>query len=409
MLKKHLIWPVSLITTAFVAVCPAQAQFWTNQIADPVVVQIGDGSTTVNGTGYTVTLKHYINGLGSQISPSSTATFTNGASGPDRLVLSASATSEGNLTTSADRNFIVLAGYDAANATTAVNGATANANRVIGFASTAPLVGLTGSSTTAYSQTQATAYNTNNIRSAVSTGGPLSDAWTGGTGTTASTAGVRYQTATQVSNSVTNIRSVDIYNGQLYASSGSGAFVGVNAVGTGLPTTTGQTIVNLLATGAGSSPYEYVAYNDITASQTNLPTGNINRIYVADDRASASGGIQRWTWTGSAWNLDYTLNDAGIAGARGLAGYLDGSNSAVLFFTTAAGTQLRQLTDTGSGSLSFLLATADANTVFRGVALVAAVPEPATWGLIAVTVLSSTGVWYYRRRRSIQERFARLA
>ncbi|MFT3879996.1 MAG: hypothetical protein QM703_10095 [Gemmatales bacterium] len=314
MLKKHLILPVSLFVSAFGITTPLQAQFWTNQIADPVVVQIGTGATTVSGTGYTTTLKHFLAGVPSQAVPFSTASFLNtGASGS--LVLSASATSEGNLTNSVDRNYVVMAGYEAATGTAQVNGATANANRVIGFANVAPFVGLTGTTTTAYPGAQATNYNTNNVRSAVSTGGPSSDAWTGGTGTTATTAGVRYQTTTQVSSTSTNVRSVDIYNNQLFTTSASGAFVGVNSVGVGTPTSSGAVISLMIATGTGSSPYEYAAYNDPNGNQTNLTASfGLNRVYVADDRttinaAGATGGIQRWSWNGTTWILDYTLND----------------------------------------------------------------------------------------------------
>lgn len=410
MLKKHLVIPMCVMATAFVAVTPIHAQFWTNQIADPVVVQIGDGTTTASGIGYSTTLKHYLSGIANQPSAFSSATFASGALSTDRLVLSASATSEGNLTTSVDRSFAVLAGYDAANQTGAVNSTATNANRVVGYAALAPFVGLTGSAVTGNSNTQATAYNNNNIRSAVSLGGPSSDSWTGGTGQTTTTGGVRYANSnTQVTATPTNVRSVDIYNGQLFTSSASGANVGINTVGTGTPTGTGNTTTLLLPTGAGSSPYEYIAYNDLTASQVNLPVGNINRFYIADDRTSAAGGIQRWTWNGTAFILDYTLNDGGTLGARGLSGYLDANNHAVLYYTTQAGTQLREIIDTGTGTdLSFLLATADANTVFRGVALTVAVPEPTTYALMGMTGIVGAGVWFQRRRKAQTARFARI-
>lgn len=410
MLNKRLIVAVGTVAAFVGVVSPVSAQFWTNQIANPVVLQVGDGTTTASGFGYSVTLKQYLSNVPSQLSASSTATFaSNLALNSGNLVLSASATSEGNLTNSVDRNFVVLGGYDAPNNTSAVNSTTTNANRVVGFGAIGASGSLTGTAT-AYSNTMATTYNNNNIRSAVSLGGTSSDAWTGGTGGTASTGGVRYSpTNTQVSSTVTNVRSVDVYNGQLFTSSASGAFVGINAVGTGLQNGTGNTITNILAT--GGSPYEYVAYNDPTGSQTNLPIGNINRIYVADDTTTlAQGGIRRYSWNGSAFALDYVLNDSSAVAARGLAGYLDANNNAVLFYTIASGSQLREVIDTGSGSASLLLATADTNTVFRGVALatgITAVPEPTTYALLGMTGLVGSGVWFYRRRRATQVQFGR--
>lgn len=373
----------------------ASAQYWADSTANPVVLQIGTGATTVSGTGYAITAKQYVFGVASQATAGSTAAFAS-VSNPGRIVLSASATSEGLMTNSFDRSNIVFAGYDAATGTANVNNAANNANRVVGFADL-NATGLAGTSTTAYPQTQATAYNANNIRSAVALGGPTSDTWTGGTGGTASTGGVRYiPTNTQVSSSVTNIRSVDVYSNQLFLSSASGAFVGISTVGTGTPSTSGNTTTLLFATGTGSSPYEFVGLTDLRVSSPNLPAaaaGN-NVFYVADDRTGAGGGIQRWTWNGTAWNLDYTITVGGAFGARGLAGYTDPfSGNAVLYASRSDGTQLLQFTDQGSQAgaeaSKVILATADTNTVFRGVAL--AVPEPGLLGLAALGLL--------RRRR----------
>jgi len=312
------------------------------------------------------------------------------------------------------RNFVVLGGYEAANNTSAVNSTATNANRVVGFGSIAANGSLTGTAT-AYANTQATTYNNNNIRSAVSLGGTSSDTWTGGTGGTASTAGVRFSpTNTQVSASVTNTRSVDIYSGQLFVSAQSGAFVGVSTVGAGLPSNSGNTAV-LVTAGYAGSPYEYVAYNDPNLSQTSTLPGNINRFYIADDgnNGAANGGIQRWSWNGTSFVLDYILaNTTSTSGsARGLAGYLDGNGNAVLYYTNAAGTELREIVDTGINAPFISLATADTNTVFRGVALagITAVPEPTTYALLGMTGLIGAGVWFYRRRRLVPVDFGRRA
>lgn len=383
------------------------AQFISNFPADPIVAMIGDGSTIVNSQGRTVTLRHYLNSVANQAVPVSFATFNSSSDPTNRMVASISATSEGNLTNSADFNYVVIAGYDAVNQTANIS-TTAAANRVVGWAAIAPITGLTGSTATGNSTVMASAYNNNNLRSATALGGPGSDAWTSGTGTTP-TAGVRHINSNTAltdgapTGAVGNTRSLDIYNGQLFVSSGSGAFVGVSSVGTGTPTS-GQPGATILISTAGSgtgtaSPYEFVLRNDPNGNQSNLQFG-VNVAYIADDRSAANGGgIQKWSWNGTAWALDYTLNLT--EGARGLAGYLDGSGNAVLFATGATGTtgnRLYQVTDLGVGSSAITLAdSTGTNNFFRGVALVS-VPEPSVLLLGGVTTITMAGVCLYRRR-----------
>lgn len=366
----------------------ASAQFYAGGVVNPVVNRIGNGAAITSGAALPIQLQGYLSGVGGQAAPASITDFANGASGTDRVTLSGSATSEGMLTNSIDNNYVVLAGYNAASGTASVNGATANADRVIGYGA----VGLSGLSNltgvTSTVGTQATAHNANNIRSAVSRGGVGSDAWTGGTATTASLGGVRYaNTNIQTSATVTNVRSVDAYGNNLYVSASSGAFLGVNAFqGGGLPTSTGNTIINLINTGAGSSAYEF-AFTNTGGSGALDPISGYRICYIADDRTSASGGIQRWEYVSGAWALQYTLQLGATGvnlGARGLAGCFDGTNN-ILYATNNTGTGLYQITDTGAASSATLLASAGTNYVFRGVAL--AVPTPGAAALVGLGTL----------------------
>src|SRR5262249_23747998 len=145
--------------------------------------------------------------------------------------------------------------------------------------------------------------------------------WTGGTGTTATTAGWRYfNSNTQLFSTITNTRATEIRNGQLFGSTGSGT-PGVYAVGTGLPTS-GNAATLLVGTGSGASPYEFVLIDDPSNSASTATTFGYDTAYIADDRAIGSnGGIEKWVWNGTAWTNPYTLND-GTAGNRGLAGQL---------------------------------------------------------------------------------------
>ncbi|CAF3745949.1 unnamed protein product [Rotaria sp. Silwood1] len=92
--------------------------------------------------------------------------------------------------------------------------------------------------------------------------------------------------------------------------SASGTFLGVSAIGTGLPTTTGQTTTSLpgFPTTGTHSTYAF----------SMSPAGDI--IYACDDGSNANGGgVQKWTLSGGTWTLSYVLN-SGITGAcRGIA------------------------------------------------------------------------------------------
>jgi hypothetical protein len=171
-------------------------------------------------------------------------------------------------------------------------------------------------------QTNATAYDNNNFRSATGDDA-AAKFWTGGTGTAAN-AGWRYfNTNTQTSATVTNVRTTEIRNGQLFGSTGSGTR-GIYSVGTGLPQTSGNTATVLVNTGASSSPYEFVLIDDPNNAASTATTFGYDTAYVADDSSigAANGGIQKWVWNGTAWSNPYTLSD-GVGGNRGLAGQLD--------------------------------------------------------------------------------------
>lgn len=165
----------------------------------------------------------------------------------------------------------------------------------------------------------------------------------------------------------------------------------LNSVGTGLPTTAGQTATLLTGfpTAAGPSAYQFVAL-DRDASVAGVDT-----IYYADDRATSSGGgLYKYSFDGATWTARGAIN---TFSARGLTGRVDGAN-AVLFATgtQAAATAIYTLTDTAafnatiSGTMSSI-ATAPTATAFRGVAFVPqAAPAPAY--PITVSTLSTEGL-----------------
>ena len=234
--------------------------------------------------------------------------------------------------------------------TAATTFAVAGTARVIGRVGTSGTVDLT------------TAFNdggTGAVRSAATTNG--TDMWMTNAGV-----GLRYgmfgsvAASTQVTASPTNTRVVKIFNGQLYMTSGSGGFACLNSVGTGTPTTSGNTTTPFTGmTCTGRSPYSF-SIN---------PSGNT--MYVADDGAfGANGGIQKWTFNGATWSNPYTLLNTGTAttSVRGLT--VDWSGANPVIYATTNGTSanlLISVTDTGSGATATTVATAPTNQYFRGV------------------------------------------
>jgi hypothetical protein len=345
-----------------------------------VIVQDGTGSAALSANATAASLLEYTPG-GLFVQSINLPTAASGLNQP--FTLSGSATSEGFLTLSADGNYLMMAGYGAIPGTLTPQNSTASAvNRVVAR------IDMNGNIDTSTSLSDA--YNASNIRSATSSDG--TSIWTGGNGGSGQgpSAGTRYTTtgsttSTGLHSTTTNIRVVNIFNGQLYADSGSAGFTGIGTVGTGLSTSSGQTFTLLpgFPTSGTHSPYDFW-FRDA------------NTLYVADDgNAAGGGGIQKWSLSGGLWSLQYTLlnNGTTTTAVRGLAGTVDGSGNAVLYGTT--GSTLLTVTDTGASALSTTLATAPLNTAFRGVEILA-VPEPGVAGL-ALMGLAMLGI--YRRAR----------
>ena len=336
-----------------------------------VVVRVGTGAGTLSGTATAVFLDEYTS-MGTLVQTIPLPTAVSGSNRP--LTMSGSATSEGALRRSTDGRYLTMAGYAATTGTLSIAGtSSATVNRVVAR------IDATGTidTTTAFN-----AYNTNNIRGAVTDDGTRF--WTVGPAT-----GVGYVPlggASVTALNSANTRLATIFNSQLYVTSASGIYYGVNSVGTGLPTTAGQTATKLSGFPAsGISSYGFV-FSDA------------NTLYVADDGANgvSSAGIQKWTYSGGTWTRQYILG-AGT-GVRGLTADVSGAN-VVLYATTTetSANKLITVTDTGSGASFTTLATAATNTAFRGIdfaptsgATTVTVTATAA-GAGAGTVLSSVG------------------
>lgn len=316
-----------------------------------VVVRIGTGAGPLTNAATATFLDEYT----TTGTPGITVAMPTAVSGSNNILSnSGTATSEGALTLSQDKRYLALAGYNAAIGTSSVASTTsAAAPRVVAIVNSAGIVNTSTGLTDAYSG--------NNIRSAFTTNG--TDIWTSGTVT--GTGGTRYatigaNTSTQISSTITNTRCINVFNGQLYCTSATGAFFGVSTVGTGIPTTSGQTttLLNGFPVASPASPYAF----DMKPC-----TGDV--IYVADDRTASPGGIQKWTLSGGTWSLTYSTILATGVGARGIT--VDWSGANPVIYATGTDSKIYSLTDNGSSFTGIAaIVTAATNTVLRGIAFV---------------------------------------
>lgn len=361
---------VLAVATAALAASAASAAAAPIAIDDVVVYRIGTGTGSLLNTGSPVFLDEYTP-AGALVQSIALPTADAGAN--QTLIASGTATSEGLLTRSANGRYLVATGYDRSpGGLGTISGTTsATVPRVVG------LIDQTGAvdTTTALTDTA----DTNNVRSAVTVDG--SGVWvSGGSG------GLRYAakgatTSQQVSSTTNNLRALGITDGQLYTSSASGA-LRVATVGTGLPTAPPQTIANLPGTDIPALPSPYgFAFFDL-----NSVVPGVDTLYVADDGAAA---LRKFSLVGGSWVSNGSVG-ADADDYRGVAGSVGAGPGVKLVATRKGGSgatgggELVTLTDTAGYNGAFagtpaIIATAAANTAFRGVALAPIALTAVSW------------------------------
>jgi hypothetical protein len=333
------------------------------------LVVVGDGATALSGAAAQVSIEERFVSDGAPITTVvlPTAASGNNAACTETGVNGVNPPLEGFLTRSTNEAYVLLACYDAAPGTAAVLGtASAATNRIVARVDVAHAIDT--------STRLDAAFDGNSVRSATSTDG--TSLWVAGSQGAASTSGGTWYTTlgttggTQLEDAPTTNRCVHLFGGQLYGSSGAPTgFPDVFAIGTGLPTTAGQTATALpgMPTGmaATNNPLDYVML-DLNPNVAGLDT-----LYVADNRAAAAGGgIQKWTFDGATWTLVATF-DGLTPGIYALTGYALGT-TAVLVAVSSAGTANVVVTYSDDGMTTpapTTIATAGASVGYRGVAL----------------------------------------
>lgn len=341
---NHKLHPV-LVAAVFAVSALAQGPLTTGNL---VVVRVGTGAAALSGTTQAV----FLDELTTAGAAVQSIALPTAASAPNAAcTLSGTATSEGHLNLSPDARWLTLAGYNAIPGT-ASPAATASAttSRVVAR------VALTGAVDTSTQITNA--FSAGTIRSAATADGQLFYVSGSNSGVQSVTFGST-SASTVSTGTPTNLRDVTIWNRQLYCSTASGTSFGVLTVGTGLPTS-GAAITQL----PGFPTSGLSAYDHFFA--------DANTLYVGDDGA-LSGGIRKYTLVAGVWTLQYVLVPSGTF-ARHLTGSVDEFGTVTLYATTTqtSANSIVSVVDTGAGSTFTTVATAAANTVFRGVRLLRA-------------------------------------
>ena len=361
--------PIGLLVVAMIAVMSLLVLPQTTVRAaafaqgNIVVYRVGDGSTITGADAAAVFLDEFTTAGGTAVQSIALPTTDNGVN--KQLVARRDASDEGLLTRSADGQYLLLTGYDTDLGTTAPD--TADPSVI------ARVIGRVDSSGTIDTSTLLTDTGLSGVtgspRSAASTNG--TDLFFGG-----NRGGVRYTTlgSTGTSTTITtpagqSLRQLNIFDNQLYATTNTDP-VAIGTVGTGTPTTSGQTITALPGISSGMAGTTNEAYGFFFANLDGTP--GLDTLYIADDGNDA---IQKFSLVGGTWTLNgsiaLTTPIPANPSVRGLIGTVTGT-SVTLYGTTT--TRLYSVTDaTGfnqipTGTISVLATNTVTNSAFRGLA-----------------------------------------
>ncbi|HEX8714492.1 MAG TPA: hypothetical protein VF706_02900, partial [Solirubrobacteraceae bacterium] len=351
---RLLLLTVALVASALVGAAQASAAALTP--GDVVVYRVGSGSGALSSGAFPVFLDEY-DPSGKLVETVALPTAASGSNKP--LLASGSASSEGLLTLSANGEYLIETGYDTAPGGSKVSETlSASVPRTIGR------VSARGEVNTSTALTDAG--NGNNPRGATSSDGTRF--WWSGAGKS-TTGGVHFatlgaSTSTLMSSTDTNARAVAIFGGQLYTSSDpTKEGINIATVGSGLPSTGGQTTTNLPFATAPTGPY---AFTLLTLGLGTAP----DTLYVADN---AAGVVAKYGLVSGKWVKQGSVAVTGVTGLTA-----NDVGGTVTIYATSSGSSgeggvLYSITDrsgvggTLSGSAT-PIATAPSNEAFRGVA-----------------------------------------
>lgn len=272
------------------------------------------------------------------------------------ISMSGSSDSEGQLTRSADRRYVLLAGYAVAPGSITTSVTATSEPRVIARVS--------ADGTVDTSTTLGTAFSGTAVRGAASADGQT--LWAFGQATGAGgifTAAFGATTATATITTPTNVRHVDIFDSALYGTvSVSGLYGAFRVEGTagvllpGFPTSSGPSRYGLLALDRDTTP-------------------GIDTIYQCDDGSVSStglGGVYKHTLVAGTWTSAGPYRMGLATGCRAITGFVSGSDVTLLITSGGSANRIFRAVDTGAAPDATTwteIRRAGSNTAFRGLAL----------------------------------------
>lgn len=281
--------------------------------------------------------------------------------GADKLTIQGSSSSEGMMKRSVNKAYLTFGGYDLGLGVSSPSSTATNANRVIAR------VAANGTIDYSTKVPMANLHPNGQIRAVASVDG--SGYWSAG-----GSNGVRYiahgaTSGPNLSATVTNMRNIGIYDNRLFLGHASGTAVSrVYEIGTSISTTDSVGATSL----PGISTASTIIAADFWMADLSDGVPGLDVMYLADE--ASAGGIIKFSLVGGTWvetgKLANTLD--GSATYRVVSGEKT-ANGVVLFGVRNSGAQLYKVYDTGGYNAAFVgtpvvLATAETNTAFRGVA-----------------------------------------
>ena len=294
-----------------------------------VVYKVGDGTTSLSNSAFPVSIDE-INPINGAVSQTLTTQFT----GSNLLTQSGSAVSVGML--NSYNGYLSVPGYSSSIGTSLPSNNKANS---IIDGSTSVLT---------YTSSVFPFGSSNHLRSTL----PVSSNTFYATG---ASGGLHYYNGTtfvQTSNTVSNIRNIEIFNGNLYFSTGATGIEGIYQVGSGLPTSSGQPASLIVPT---PSPYGFSISPDGCT------------MYVADNSSPSNGGVQKWAKVSGTWQFQYIISSILCLGL--VCDY--SSTNPIIYVTTNenSNNKIVKIIDNGSSAsvLTTVLLLSGTKYAFRGI------------------------------------------
>jgi hypothetical protein len=354
-----------VLTILFLALANAvDAQTTTNRFNDGFIsVFRNTSASTLGSTGTAIVIDEFSPITTGQTTANFSVTLPNTASaGSTGIVSGATTSSNGSISRSENGRYLLIPGWSTDTSIPGNTTAIGAANSTYLYCAVRPING-SGVISTGVTGTSNWFSAANDYRGATSDDG--TNYWVSGAslGVRTTTNGT---TLTTVSTTSTNTRALNIINGQLYYSTGSGT-QGVYQVGIGKPLTA-STISTNLTTSTGA--YGFAISPDFLTLYTNSATGVISRFTYSGSYNTVSGTYSGGTW--SSASTGFTLASAtGLTVDWSNYSYNTGSNGAVIYASnTVAGTSvLVKANDNGTAAMTTVtVASVSGNNIFKQIA-----------------------------------------